>query len=126
MRIFAVSGACVHDDSALPLALTCSARELDVAAAMCQALGDVARLRLLVWLSQREMCVSELVALEKAPASSVSARLKILHSADLVRRRREAKHVFYALADEHVRVLLHNILSHAAESVVDFSFVKKP
>ncbi len=84
---------------------------------MCRALSDASRLRLLLWLAQREMCVSELVECDQAKLGSVSARLQILHAARLVTRRREAKHVFYALADDHVRVLLTNVLTHAAEPV---------
>jgi len=94
-------------------------RELELAANMCQAMADPSRLRLLLWLQQGERCVSELVELEKAKLSSVSARLQLLYSARLVTRRREAKHVFYALADAHVRSLLGNILHHAAEPIAD-------
>jgi len=106
---------CQHAVSA-PLALTYSAAQLDVAARMCHAMSDPARLRLLLRLADAERCVSELVAHEEAKLSSVSARLQMLHAAGLVTRRREAKHIYYALADEHVRVLLHNVLSHAAEA----------
>ncbi len=91
-------------------------QQVEAAAAMCQALSDPARMRLLLWLSQREMCVSELVAYEDAKLGSVSARLQMLHNARLVTRRREAKHVYYALADRHVHDLLSNILHHAAEA----------
>jgi ArsR family transcriptional regulator len=93
-----------------------SAAQLEVAAAICHAMSDPARLRLLLWLVDGERCVSELVQYEQAKLSSVSARLQTLHAARLITRRREAKHVFYALADEHVRGLLHNILTHAAEA----------
>jgi ArsR family transcriptional regulator len=90
--------------------------ELESAAAMCKALSDPSRLRLLLWLAQGEMCVSELVEREQDKLSSVSARLQLLHNAHLVTRRREMKHVFYALADQHVHDLLDNVLHHAAES----------
>jgi len=93
-----------------------SARQLEQAAAMCQAMADPSRLRLLLWLQQEERCVSELVELEQAKLSSISARLQLLHSARLVSRRREAKHIFYRLADAHVHHLLDNILHHAAEA----------
>jgi len=94
-----------------------SARQLELAAAMCQALSDPARLRLLIWLNERERCVSELVELEQAKLGSISARLQTLHNAQLVKRRRDAKHVLYSLTDAHVRDLVSNILNHAAESV---------
>ncbi|MGJ7530646.1 ArsR/SmtB family transcription factor [Variovorax sp. GB1P17] len=92
-----------------------SPKHLEIAAQMCHALSDPPRLRLLLLLAQGEMCVSKLVEHEQAKLSSISARLQALHAARLVTRRREAKHVFYALADEHVHDLLSNILGHAAE-----------
>jgi len=99
-----------------PDALRHSAAQIALAARMCHAMSDPARLRLLLRLSEKELCVSELVVHEQAKLSSVSARLQTLHAAGLVARRREAKHIYYTLADEHVRVLLHNVLSHAAET----------
>ena len=82
---------------------------------MCRALSDASRLRLLLWLAQREMCVSQLVECEQAKLGSISARLQVLHAARLVARRRQAKHVIYSLADDHVRALVRNIINHAAE-----------
>jgi len=99
-----------------PSALAYGEQQLVVAARMCHAMSDPARLRLLLRLAEKERCVSELVAHEQAKLSSVSARLQALHNAALVSRRREAKHIYYALADEHVRELLCNVLNHAAET----------
>jgi len=93
-----------------------SQAQIALAAHMCQALSDPGRMRLLLRLVHGPLCVSELVAYEQAHVSSISARLKVLHTARLVTRRRQAKHIFYALADEHVHGLLRNILSHAAEA----------
>jgi len=106
---------CQHDLQAIHTPRF-SDNELEQAATMCQAMADPSRLRLLLWLQQGERCVSELVELEQAKLSSISARLQLLYSARLVTRRREAKHVFYRLADAHVRNLLGNILHHAAEA----------
>ena len=91
-----------------------------MAAAMCSALSDVGRLRLVLRLMNSpdgELCVSELVEHEQAKASSISARLQVLHAARLLTRRREMKHIYYSLADNHVRHLVLNILGHAAEPV---------
>ncbi len=106
---------CEHDAARYPPAREYALTELEAAAAMCHALSDPSRLRLLLRLTEGERCVSELVELEQAKLSSISARLQALHAARLVARRRDAKHVFYALADDHVRDLLGNILTHAAE-----------
>jgi len=93
-----------------------SEAQIALVAQMCQALSDPGRIRLLLHLVHGPLCVSELVVHEQAHVSSISARLKVLHAARLVTRRRQAKHIFYALADEHVHGLLRNILSHAAEA----------
>jgi ArsR family transcriptional regulator, lead/cadmium/zinc/bismuth-responsive transcriptional repressor len=92
-----------------------SQAEIDAVAAMFQALGDPQRLRLLVRLAEGEACVSELAECEGEKITTVSARLKTLHAARLVKRRREAKHIYYTLADEHVLPLVRNAIDHAAE-----------
>ena len=90
--------------------------DLDAAAAMLRALGDAERLRILVRLGRGELCVTELAELEGEKLSTVSARLKSLLAVRLVARRREAKHIFYALADDHVLSLIQSAVQHAAES----------
>ena len=67
-------------------------------------------------LADSRACVSELADDEGEKITTLSARLKILSAARLVRRRREAKHVFYTLADQHVLPLIRNAIDHAAES----------
>jgi ArsR family transcriptional regulator, lead/cadmium/zinc/bismuth-responsive transcriptional repressor len=82
---------------------------------MFQALGDAQRLRLLLRLAEGEACVSELAEHEGEKITTVSARLKTLYAVRLVKRRREARHVFYSLTDEHVLPLVRNAVDHAAE-----------
>ena len=83
------------------------------AARMGSAMGDPGRLRLLALLLQGRHCVSELTVETGDSTSLVSQRLKVLADADLLQRAREGKHVFYSLADDHVRILVRNLLSHA-------------
>ena len=83
-----------------------------------KALGDEARLRTLETLERAgEVCVSELAASSNEGVSTVSHRLRLLRSAGLVRRRRAGKHVYYALADDHVARLVSDALDHASEDV---------
>jgi DNA-binding transcriptional ArsR family regulator len=89
--------------------------ELEDASAMFRALGDPARLRLLARLVGGEICVTELADLEREKLTTISARLKTLYAVRLVKRRREAKHIFYALTDVHVLDLVRNAMNHAAE-----------
>ena len=85
------------------------------AAKMCAAMGDPLRLALLELLWDGPHCVSELAEESGASMSAISQRLKILFSAKLVTREREGKHVYYSLADAHIRELLHQLFQHASE-----------
>ncbi len=87
--------------------------QLARAARMGSAMGEPGRLRLLGLLLQGRHCVSELTAETGDSPSLVSQRLKVLADAELLNRAREGKHVFYSLADDHVRILVRNLLSHA-------------
>jgi ArsR family transcriptional regulator, lead/cadmium/zinc/bismuth-responsive transcriptional repressor len=108
-------GECEHNRPSRSVPKLPEGRQLEGASAMFRALGDPSRLRLLARLSEGEVCVSELAALEGEKVSTVSARLQLLHAVRLVKRRREAKHIFYAVADDHVLRLVQNALGHAAE-----------
>ena len=85
------------------------------AADIFRAMGDPERLRLLVRLAAGEVCVTDLAAAEGVRMTTLSARLQALFRAGLVRRRRAAKHVYYALADGHVGDLVANAIRHASD-----------
>ena len=85
------------------------------AAALFRAAGDVARLRLLHTLAHGEWCVSELAADAGTKLSTLSQQLRVLYAERIVERRRDGKHVYYRLADDHVRDLLAAALDHAGE-----------
>ena len=59
--------------------------------------------------------MSELAELGGEKLGTVSARLKLLLQARLVRRRREGKAIIYAIADHHVVNLVQNAIDHACE-----------
>jgi DNA-binding transcriptional ArsR family regulator len=48
--------------------------------------------------------------------SAVSHQLRLLRASDVVERRRAGRIVYYRLADEHVRHVLADGLTHASES----------
>ena len=84
-------------------------------AALFNALGDSARLRLMELLFDGPHCVSELAQETTESMSLISQRLKILYQAGLVTRQRTGKHIYYSLADEHVITLLDNAFKHIEE-----------
>lgn len=92
-----------------------SDRAFERAAALFRAAGDVSRLRLLHQLDGPERCVSELAEVSGTRLSTLSQQLRVLFSERIVSRRREGKHIYYALADDHVRELIRAALVHAAE-----------
>lgn len=93
-----------------------SARRMDEAAAMFAALADPARLRLLVLLGEGEASVTGLADRQREKMSTVSARLKVLHAARLVGRRRQGKSILYFLADDHVIALVSAAIDHVCET----------
>lgn len=109
------AGLCKHDHPADGLPALPAPAALAAAAGMYRALGDPLRLRLLVRLAAGELCVTELAAQENEKISTISARLKTLHAVRLVQSRREAKHIFYSVSDDHVLALIQSALDHAAE-----------
>jgi ArsR family transcriptional regulator len=82
------------------------------AAELLQAIADPARLALVELISQGEVCVAELVSATGANESTVSQRLRTLRDRRVVTTRRDGKHVFYSLADDHVRELVGAVLDH--------------
>jgi ArsR family transcriptional regulator, lead/cadmium/zinc/bismuth-responsive transcriptional repressor len=85
------------------------------AASLFRVVGDVARLKLLDRLSEREWCVTELAEAAGVGLSTVSQQLRTLRAERIVERRRTGKHIFYSLADRHIIELIANALEHALE-----------
>ena len=86
-----------------------------VAAQMAQlfnALGDTSRIRIIGLLTTREMNVGELAALVGISHSAVSHHLRQLRQMRLVRARKEGRHVYYQLDDEHINDLFRCGLEH--------------
>ena len=85
------------------------------AASIFRALGDLSRLRLLSLLAKREMCVTELTEILQDNLPAISQRLKLLRAERIVATRRQGKHIFYRLADNHIAHLIANGLAHGEE-----------
>ena len=92
------------------------ARQLEKATEIFKALADPSRLALLILLTDGERAVSDLALESGDKLGTVSARLKVLHAARLVKRRREGHTIFYSLCDRHVLNLVENAIDHACET----------
>ena len=82
---------------------------------MLSAAGNPARLRLLELLADGERCVTDIADATGTAMPTVSQRLQVLWREGLLSTRRDGKHVFYAVADQHVFDLITAILRHAKE-----------
>lgn len=104
------------DHAAARRSLPVTGEALERASLLFRAMGDAARLRLLALLAQGPACVSELAAIEGESISTISQRLRVLRSERLVSRRRDGKHINYALPDQHVLDLVLSAMAHASEA----------
>ncbi len=68
----------------------------------CKALADDTRQRILVMLTDQEMCVGDIVAAFGISQPTVSHHLSILKQFRLVTSRKEGKQVFYAVNHDNV------------------------
>jgi DNA-binding transcriptional ArsR family regulator len=81
------------------------------------ALADVNRLRIVDAIRMaEELCVSDIIEITGMSQSAVSHALKLLRLRRLVVSRREGRHIYYRLLDEHVHTLVDFALEHQGES----------
>ena len=90
-------------------------KSLDSLANLFKIFGDKTRIKILCFLLETELCVCDIAALVNMSVSAVSHQLKTLKQAELIKYRRSGKTVFYSLADDHVRIMLHNGIDHVNE-----------
>jgi len=90
--------------------------EIDELSHLFKAFADGSRLRILLALANREMCVCDLAALLSISESAVSHQLRLLRNLKLVVNRRDGTILYYRLRDEHVTALLDVALEHVREN----------
>lgn len=77
--------------------------------------GDSTRMKILFVLMEQEMCVCDIAELLGISQSAISHQLRILKQAKLISSRREGKNIICFLADDHVRSIIDQGLSHVLE-----------
>jgi ArsR family transcriptional regulator len=88
---------------------------LDEAVALLKGFADPTRLRILLMLKGGEVCVHQIVDALGMTQSAVSHQLRTLRTARLVEFTKRGRHVYYRLADKHVRDVLDDVVSHSQE-----------
>lgn len=86
--------------------------ELENMSVIFKMLSDQTRLRLLLALHNRELCVAHLCGAVGMEQSAVSHQLRNLKAARLIKSRKDGKNVFYSLDDEHVLHVIDQVLEH--------------
>ena len=81
-----------------------------------KALGDVTRVKMLLALSEQELCVHELASMLDMTHSAVSHQLRMLRRLRIVRHQKSGRHVFYTLDDDHIADMLQLGLEHVCHS----------
>ena len=77
--------------------------------------ADETRQKILFSLDGAALCVCEISEILGMTNSAVSHQLKLLRQSDLVRTERRGKHIYYALADSHVKDIIEKALEHIDE-----------
>ena len=81
-------------------------------AGLFKALADPTRVRIISVLHDGEACVHRIVDLLGLRQPAVSQQLRLLRNLRIVAHRKDGRHVFYRLADAHVRDLYERAREH--------------
>lgn len=84
--------------------------------ALFRAMGDTNRMRIVSLLMDHELCVHDITALLDMSQSAVSHQMRVLRQMRVVRSRKEGRHVYYTLDDDHVRQLFAIGLEHIEDA----------
>ncbi len=77
--------------------------------------GDNTRIRILWVLFDSELCVYDIADKLGMSQSAISHQLRVLKNARLVKARREDRHTFYSLDDDHVKKIIEQVIIHINE-----------
>jgi DNA-binding transcriptional ArsR family regulator len=96
--------------------LALSQSDVAVLAETFRLLGDQSRLKILLQCMRGgSVAVGDIADSLDLSQSLVSHHLRLLRGARLVRGERQAKHIFYGIADQHVSQVLQDMAVHISE-----------
>ncbi len=85
--------------------------------AITRALADPNRVRILLALRRRELCVCQITELFGLAFSTVSKHLSILHQAGLIQSRKSERWVYYRLPGKSAPVAVREALDWVGKSL---------
>lgn len=80
-----------------------------------KALSDLTRIKILLVISNGEICVNDIASKIDMTKSAVSHQLAYLKKLRLIKSRRDGKEVYYSLDDDHVNLLIKSAWEHVNE-----------
>lgn len=89
--------------------------ELKEAEETLKALADTTRIEILLTIGEDEKCVHDIAEAADQNLSNISHHLRRLRDKKLVDYRREGRHKFYRIMDDHVLKILKEGMEHAGE-----------
>jgi len=85
--------------------------------AITRALSDPSRVRILLALRRRELCVCQITELFGFAPSTMSKHLSVLHHAGLIQSRKSERWVYYRLPDRPVPTAVRKALDWVHKSL---------
>lgn len=79
------------------------------------AFGDSTRMRILLALTESELCVCDLSQLIGGTQSAISHQLQVLRACGAVKCRREGKTIFYSIADGRIESIINMGIAYLEE-----------
>lgn len=93
--------------------------DVTILAETFRLLGDPSRLRIMLCCMKGSSSVGDIAETLELSQSLVSHHLRLLRGARLVKGVRQAKQIFYTVADQHVKQMLLDMTIHVAEDHSD-------
>ena len=81
-------------------------------AELFSALSDSTRILIISSIVDREVCVHDLCAKLNMTQSAISHQLRVLRDRRIVRYRKQGRHIYYRLDDDHIRELFQRAAEH--------------
>lgn len=90
-------------------------KDIEETSKLFQALGNRNRLRILLTLKDGEKCPHDIAEELDLTNSNISHHLKQLMERRIVDRRKEGKHRYYSMNDQHIQEIIDAGVEHADE-----------
>ena len=102
-------------EASSPLAALESIEAVSELADLFQLMSDANRLRIILSVIDQEKAVSDIAASLSLSQPLVSHHLRLLRAARILRSERRGRQIFYAAADDHIRRVIEDMLTHIDE-----------